>query len=212
MEWMNHLFEQYGYIVLFVGLFTESLALPFPGELAMAFAGHLAAFGHFNLAIAMVCAFLGATIGTTITYYLGKKLGTPFFEKYGKFIFLNAKRFDKLTKWFARYGNKLLLVSYFIPGFRHFTGYFAGISGIRFRYFLIFNHLGALLWVTTYVMLGHIFSDQFEKLIHMISKYSMRFVICIIAVSLLVLLLRKGKAITGFSKIEKKEVTVHEQK
>ncbi|RKP56153.1 DedA family protein [Cohnella endophytica] len=212
MEWMNHLFVQYGYIVLFIGLLLESLALPFPGELAMAFAGHLTALGHFNLAIAMVCAFLGATVGTTITYYLGKKLGKLFFEKYGKFIFLNANRLDKLTKWFARYGNKLLLVSYFIPGFRHFTGYFSGISGIRFRNFLIFNHLGALIWVSTYVMVGHVFSGQFEKAIHLISKYSMRFVFCMIVVSVLVLLLRKYKTVANSRKIMKKEVTVHERK
>lgn len=211
MEWISHIFEQHGYLVLFIGLLTESLALPFPGELAMAFSGHWAAIGHFNLAIVMVCAFLGATIGTMITYYLGKKLGTPFFEKYGKFIFLNSKRLVKLTAWFEKYGNKLLLISYFIPGFRHFTGYFAGITGIRLRSFLIFNHLGALLWVLAYVMIGHVFSDQFEKLIHMISKYSMRFVICIIAVFLLVFLIRKYKTTIFSNKMTRKEVANHEK-
>ncbi|MCD9026571.1 DedA family protein [Cohnella silvisoli] len=207
MEWINHLFEQYGYLVLFIGLLTESLALPFPGELAMAFSGHLAGMGTFNLVFVIVWAFLGATIGTTITYYLGKKLGTPFFEKYGKFIFLNSKRLDKLTKWFGKYGNKLLLISYFIPGFRHFTGYFSGISGIRFRSFLFFNHLGAFLWVFTYVMIGHVFSDQFEKLLHMISKYSLRFVLCIIACLLLIFLFKKYKTIVYSKKSARKEVS-----
>lgn len=51
MEWITHLFEQYGYYVLFLGLFAESLALPFPGELAMAISGHKAALGSFHIPI-----------------------------------------------------------------------------------------------------------------------------------------------------------------
>lgn len=212
MEWMNHLFEQYGYLVLFIGLFTESLALPFPGELAMAFSGHLSAHGHLHLVLAMACAFLGAAGGTTITYYLGQKLGAPFFGKYGKWFLLNPKRLNKLTRWFAKYGNKLLLVSYFIPGFRHFTGYFAGMSGISLRSFLLFNHLGALLWVLTYVSIGRVFSDEFERLIHLISKYSLRFVICLCAVLLLIFIFRKYRANGRSPQIEWKEACDYENK
>ncbi|BBI34172.1 DedA family protein [Cohnella abietis] len=211
MEWINHIFEQYGYLVLFLGLFTESLALPFPGELAMAFSGHWAAIGHFNLIIVIACAFLGATVGTTITYYLGKKLGMPFFTKYGKYILLNAKRLEKLMMWFEKYGSKLLLISYFIPGFRHFTGYFAGMSGIRLRSFLFFNHLGALLWVLTYVMIGRVFSDQFEKLINMISKYSMRFVLCIVVVVLLVYLIKKYTTIFLAKRMPREKISSSEK-
>lgn len=179
MEWMNALFEQYGYVLLFFGLFTESLALPFPGELAMAIAGHMAFLGKSNLWLDMLYAFLGATIGTMITYVLGRKLGTPFFEKYGKYILLNRQRFEKLAAWFNRYGSKILLVSYFIPGFRHFTGYMSGVLNIRFRTFLLFNHLGALLWVIAYVSIGRLFGAQLEQLLHLISVYSRAALACL---------------------------------
>ncbi|MBB6734410.1 DedA family protein [Cohnella zeiphila] len=190
MEWMNALFEQYGYVLLFFGLLAESLALPFPGELAMAVAGHLAYFGNSNYWLDVTYAFLGATIGTTITYALGRKLGTPFIEKYGKYIFLNKKRFAMLADWFDKYGSKILLVSYFIPGFRHFTGYMSGVLRIRFRTFLLFNHFGALVWVIVYVSIGRLFGAQFEKLLHLISAYS-RIAVAILAVVLALVLFFK---------------------
>jgi membrane protein DedA with SNARE-associated domain len=190
MEWMNALFEQYGYVLLFFGLFAESLALPFPGELAMAIAGHVAFFGKSNYWLDIMYAFLGATIGTTITYALGRKLGTPFFEKYGKYIFLNKRRFAKLADWFGKYGSKILLISYFIPGFRHFTGYMSGVLNIRFRTFLLFNHVGALAWVVVYVSIGRLFGAQLEQLLHLISIYS-RVVVAILVVVLTLILFIK---------------------
>lgn len=179
VEWMNGLFEQYGYFLLFFGLFAESLALPFPGELAMALSGHMAYLGKSDLLLAMLYSFLGATIGTMLTYALGRKLGRPFFETYGKYVFLSRERIDKLADWFGKYGSKLLLVSYFVPGLRHFTGYVSGIMRIRLGTFLLFNHISAFVWVIAYVTIGRIFGKQLDYLLHMISAYSWRAAVCI---------------------------------
>ncbi|MBW7456039.1 DedA family protein [Paenibacillus sepulcri] len=195
MQWINQLFEQYGYLVLFFGLFTESIALPFPGELAMAISGHISVVGHFHLGWIMLCAFLGATIGTTVTYFVGRKLGIPFFEKYGKYFFLTPPRLTKITIWFDKYGNKLLLVSYFIPGLRHFTGYVSGVLRIPLRTFFLFNHFGALIWVITYVMIGKIFGNELEHILHLITRYSIRAVFVIAAFLLLVMVLKRHKHI-----------------
>jgi membrane protein DedA with SNARE-associated domain len=192
MEWLHNLFEQYGYLLLFFGLFTESIALPFPGELAMAFAGYMAYLGKTNLLLSMLFPFLGAAMGTAMTYVLGRKLGTPFFEKYGKYVFMPVERLEKLAVWFAKYGTKLLVVSYFIPGLRHFTGYVSGILKIRVRTFLLFNSMGALLWVTTYVTIGRIFGDRFKHLLHLIHAYSWRALACIAVIIVLVILIKTG--------------------
>lgn len=201
MEWIHRLFEHHGYLVLFFGLFSESLAAPFPGELAMAYSGYLAFLGQFQVAFVILYAFLGATIGTMATYFIGYKLGTPFFAKYGKFILLHPGRIEKITVWFEKYGDKILLISYFIPGFRHFTGYVSGITRMRFRTFLIFNHTGALLWVTAYVLLGRLLGQRFESIIHLITKYSFR-AGCLIAFGIVTfLLVRKYKQqILAFAK------------
>lgn len=180
MEWISNLFEQYGYFVLIFGLFAESLALPFPGELAMAISGHLSTFGSLNISIIIICSYFGAIAGTTVTYYLGYKLGTPFFEKHGRFFFLNQERIIKITKWFNKYGNKLILVSYFIPGLRHFTGYVSGILRVRFGTFLFYNFTGGLVWVLAYVMIGKVFGIKIEQFLHIISQYSIAAIIVLV--------------------------------
>lgn len=179
MEWISQLFEQYGYFVLLAGLFTESLALPFPGELAMAISGHMSALGNMDIFAVILCSYLGAVSGTMVTYYLGYRLGTPFFVKYGKYVLLNEERIAAITKWFDRYGNKLLLVSYFIPGLRHFTGYVSGILRVRPGTFVAYNFTGGLAWVISYVMVGKLFGSKIEQLLHLISRYSMAAIIVV---------------------------------
>lgn len=196
MEWISNLFEQYGYFVLFVGLLAESLALPFPGELAMAISGHLSTDGSFTLPLIIAVSYTGAILGTVLTYFLGYKLGTPFFEKYGKYFFLNHKRMAKLAEWFDKYGNRLIFISYFVPGLRHFTGYFSGILKVRLSTFLFYNCTGGLLWVLAYVMIGKVFGPSIEQVLHLASRYSViAITIAGVGVILFLLVKRNKKAI-----------------
>ncbi|NHN28241.1 DedA family protein [Paenibacillus agricola] len=193
MEWISTLFEQYGYFVLFLGLFAESMALPFPGELAMAVSGHMNNLGSLSIPLIIFYSYFGAIVGTTLTYYLGYKLGTPFFEKYGRFFLLNPERLVKITKWFDKYGDKLILVSYFIPGLRHFTGYVSGILRIRLRTFFFYNYMGGMLWVLTYVMIGKIFGQKIEEWLHIISQYSLAVVIVLVVGVVIGCLIKQNK-------------------
>ncbi|UUZ80213.1 DedA family protein [Paenibacillus sp. P26] len=194
MEWISSLFEQYGYYVLFLGLFAESLALPFPGELAMAISGHMSTLGSFHFPLIVLYSYLGAIIGTTVTYYLGYKLGIPFFEKYGRYFFMNQERIAKMMKWFERYGDKLILVSYFVPGPRHFTGYVSGILKVRLRTFFLYNYVGGLVWVLVYAMIGKLFGYRIEQLLHLISRYSAALVIVAAVIIVAVLVFKQKKA------------------
>lgn len=198
MEWMIHLYEHYGYFLLFFGLFTESIALPFPGELAMAISGHMSSLGTFSLPLAILCSFLGATIGTSVTYFIGLRLGMPFFEKYGKYVMLKPDRLDKFAAWYGKYGKKLLLISYFIPGLRHFTGYVSGILKVRWTSFFLYNHIGALLWVVTYSLIGRLFGKHLEHILHRIAKYSWRAAVIGAIVLIVILVVKKyRKAANG---------------
>lgn len=128
MQFLTNLIEHYGYAVLFLSLMLELIALPLPGEFLMGYAGVLVFQGKLSWIISIVIAGVGSCTGMTISYWIGKKLGTPFFHKHGHRIHLGPDRLEKTAKWFKNYGNKLLLIAYFIPGVRHITGYFSGIT------------------------------------------------------------------------------------
>ncbi|GIP41423.1 alkaline phosphatase [Paenibacillus sp. J31TS4] len=172
MEWMQTMFDQYGYLLLVLGLFAESLALPFPGELAMAVAGHMAALGGTRFGLTVACSYGGALTGTILTYALGRRLGTPFFEAHGRYFLLKPERLRLLTDWFGRYGDKLIFVSYFVPGLRHFTGYVAGTLRVPLRTLLLYNGAGGLLWVLVYITLGYRFGGRIEEWLHALAGYA----------------------------------------
>lgn len=164
METIISYIDQYGYIVLFLYLMLDLIALPLPGQTLMTYVGFLAYQGHLSLGTSIIVATLGAWTGMTITYFIGFKLGFPFMKKYGRYLKINSDRLEKTSKWYGEHGNILLTIGYFIPGIRHFTGYFAGIAQLRLRTFIIFAYSGALIWTTFFILLGKFLGPQWDKL------------------------------------------------
>ncbi|BCJ87772.1 VTT domain-containing protein [Effusibacillus dendaii] len=168
---IRHILDQYGYIVLFVSLLLELLALPLPGEVLMSYCGFLVFSGQLNLYGSILSATGGVAVGITLSYLLGAKLGYPFFRKYGPRIHLSPERLDMTSRWFERYGNKLLLFAYFIPGVRHFTGYFSGITRIPYPAFALYSYLGALIWTSTFILLGRTLGPKWQEFEGAVSHY-----------------------------------------
>ncbi len=170
-HFMQHLIDQYGYYVLGIAPMLELLALPLPGEVMMTYTGLLVFEGHLNWMLSILTAGLGTSIGMTISYWIGYKLGKPFFQKHGSKFHLGPEKLEKTSLWFERYGNKLLLFAYFIPGVRHFTGYFSGVTRLSFRTYMVYAYTGAFLWTGTFISLGKILGPKWEQFHHTITKY-----------------------------------------
>ena len=182
MERLTSLLNNYGYIIIFISLFLELLALPLPGEILMAYCGFLVFQGKLNYPLSIITAALGAICGITTSYYIGIKLKRKFFENYGKYVHLGPDKLDKISQWFNKFGNKLLTIAYFIPGVRHVTGYVSGITKITFKKFAIHAYLGAVLWTFIFITLGKYLGSNWSN----IEKYTSRYLI--IAVSVIVII------------------------
>jgi membrane protein DedA with SNARE-associated domain len=167
MELLNH----YGYIVLIIALMLELLAFPLPGEALMTYCGYIIYMKKMNWPISIIVAAFGAAAGITLSYFIGKALELGFFEKYGHYIHMDKKRLDKLSSWFEKYGNKLLIIAFFIPGVRHVTGYFSGITKVSYKKFAVNAYIGAFLWTATFISLGKVFGANWEKYHVLIKKY-----------------------------------------
>lgn len=171
MNSITALLYHYGYIVLLAALILELIAFPLPGEVLMTYCGFLVNQHKLNWILSIIIASSGAIIGITISYLLGKKLGVRFFKRYGHYIHLGPDKLDKTSVWFNKYGSRLLLISYFIPGVRHITGYFSGITGISYKRFALNSYIGAVLWTATFISLGNVLGSNWEKYHSMITKY-----------------------------------------
>jgi membrane protein DedA with SNARE-associated domain len=171
MNFLTDLFNHYGYVVLFVALFLELIAFPTPGETLMTYCGFLVYQGKLSWGISVFVAALGVISGITISYFMGRTLGTSFFRKYGSYVHLGPDKLEKTSQWFERYGNGLLLIAYFIPGVRHITGYFSGIAKIPYKKFALNAYIGAFIWTGTFISLGKILGSDWEKFHGSIKKY-----------------------------------------
>ncbi|MDR6999219.1 VTT domain-containing protein [Neobacillus niacini] len=188
---MSHLitlFEQHSYLILFIGIFLELMALPISGEFLMSYAGYFVFQGKMNYILALLTVFLAGGAGITATYWIGRAGGYKLIERYGKYIHLGPERYKKTAAWFERSGSKLLVIAYFIPGIRHFTGYISGISRMPFRKFFIPAYIGSFLWGLCFITLGKVLGPRWQVFHQAASKYFIIFII-IFAVLLVAYLL-----------------------
>ncbi|MDP4103964.1 MAG: VTT domain-containing protein [Bacillota bacterium] len=190
MNYLIHLLDQYGYIVLFFSLMLELIIIPIPNEILMSYVGFLVYQGKLNLYAVIIFGGLGGIIGVTISYWIGYKLGTPFFYKYGSKIHMGPDKIDKISRWNKRYGKRLLLFSYFIPGVRHLTSLFSGITRVSFKGYAFFAYIGVYLWVGTFITLGKIFGPKWEQF-HTESKRFILIACILIAIVYVIYLLIK---------------------
>ncbi|WP_046226453.1 DedA family protein [Paenibacillus dauci] len=156
MEIAAEYISQYGYIAITVLLALGIIGLPIPDETLMLFIGYLSSTGVLSYLLSILFSFIGSVAGMMVSYAIGNKLGFKVVDKYGKWVGLNPKRFDRVQKWFTRYGIWTVLFSYFIPGVRHAAGYIAGISAMPFRKYLLICVIGAAIWTVLFVSIGYI--------------------------------------------------------
>ncbi|MBD2867990.1 DedA family protein [Paenibacillus arenilitoris] len=172
IEMVERLFEQFGYLVLFVGLPLDFIALPIPpGNSTLTFTGFLSYKGVLEPALAVAAAIAGALAGVTITYLIGYRLGMPLIERYGKWLFLKPAVIEKTRRYYDKYGNKLLLIAFFIPGIRQFIGYFIGIIRVPYGSVAIYAYAGTVLWVIVFFGIGYLFGEQWQHVFALVERY-----------------------------------------
>ncbi|MGB6063489.1 MAG: DedA family protein [Desulfomonilaceae bacterium] len=166
MEIVLHWITAYGYLALFCLLMLGIVGAPFPDDLILAFAGYLVSAGYLEPGRTVASAFLGSLCGISVSYGLGRTVGSPLIEKYGHFVCITANRLNQVKNWYERFGKWGLLFGYFIGGVRHLTAFFAGMSKLRLRVFATFAYTGAFLWSITLISIGYILGDRWAAVSH----------------------------------------------
>jgi membrane protein DedA with SNARE-associated domain len=163
-EKVFQLVSHYGYAGIFSLLFLGIVGLPVPDEILMTFAGYLVFKKKLIYLMTVLSAFLGSITGMTISFMIGRWLGSPFLRRYGKKIYFTPERLEKVDDWFNRFGKWTVSFGYFIPGVRHLTAICAGISNWSYRTFALFAGLGGLIWVLFFVTLGMFLGEHVHEI------------------------------------------------
>ena len=183
------LLNHWGYAAVGGLLFLEDFGVPLPGETMLIAAAVYAGAGQLNVVAVAVVAVVAAVCGDNIGYAIGRYGGHRLVTRYGHYVLLTPARVARAEAFFTRHGGKVVTVARFVEGLRQANGIVAGLSEMRWRRFLAFNALGAVLWVGVWVTLGSLAGSHIGTLYPAIQRYEL-YVLGAAAVALAVVVVR----------------------
>ncbi|ULO04691.1 DedA family protein [Paenibacillus sp. 19GGS1-52] len=176
---------------IWIGMILESACIPIPSEVIMLSGGLLVAQGTLTFTEVVAVGVLGNLIGSIIAFYVGAVGGRRLLEKYGKYIFFNARHLEQSQRWFDRYGESTVFFTRMLPFIRTFISLPAGIAGMRAWKFILFTFLGSLPWNMALVYLGYRLGDNWSIVETYLRPVS--YIICAAVVLLLIVWLVRRK-------------------
>lgn len=159
-------FQTIDYTAIFFLMTLESSIFPVPSELVMIPAGISALSGNIDPFLAIIVWWLGSVFWALINYYvLGRFLGKPFLEKYGKYILITKEKYKKSEDLFLKNDQLYTFIGRLLPVVRHLISIPAGIFRMKIIPFITITFLGATLWCAILVGLGYFFWDTMTEVV-----------------------------------------------
>ena len=144
------------YLLLFLIIFCETgfVLTPFlPGDSLLFLIGTFVAKGDFDFILITSLLIIAAILGDAVNYYIGSLFGRRIFTS-GKVRFLKLEYLERTEKFFEKYGAKTIIIARFIPIVRTYAPCVAGVARYSYPQFLLFNVVGACIWVFSLVGVG----------------------------------------------------------
>lgn len=160
LQWIA-LFGPWIYVLMFLIIFCETglVVTPFlPGDSLLFALGALAALSDgLNLWGLLLSLTIAGVLGDTTNYHIGKYLGPKVFEKDTRFF--KREYLNQTTAFYDRWGAFTVIAARFAPIARTFAPFVAGIGSMNYRKFILYNIVGAILWVFTFILAGYFFGN-----------------------------------------------------
>ena len=161
----------YGFMFLIIFIETGVVFFPFlPGDSLLFAAGFFANGGGFNIFILLPVVWAAAILGDQCNFAIGHFFGRAIVES-GKVKAMTPERIEKSEAFLEKWGKLAIFLGRFFPFIRTFVPFLAGMGGMHWRDFVVFNVIGGLTWSTIFTLLGYFFGgipfvqEHFEFLI-----------------------------------------------
>jgi len=171
-QFVIQLIERLGYAGLFVGMFGQAVGVPLPSELMLGFGGYLAYMHSFAYVLVVLVGAAGDTAGAMLAYVIGYYGGRPLLLRFGKSFFIAQRELAAADRWFARFGNRAVLICKLLPGIRAFGSYPAGVTRMNFGIFVGYTAIGATLFSLAFVTSGYLLGKHWDVIVEQIKPIS----------------------------------------
>jgi len=183
-------FQDHGYLTIFFGLLLEYLGLPIPGELILLFYGALVSWEKLGLWAVLATGLAAVLLGDHFWYFAGRRGGKKWLRFFCRATLGSAQCMSRTEGFYRKYGPTSLLFAKFLPGFRTFAMPMAGMTGVGYWPFLLFDAVGSLFWVTGTTALGMIMAAHLKVMATRIEHASGTLLLIFVVLILIILTLR----------------------
>lgn len=133
----------------------------FPGETAVVLGGFLASVHHLNLWTLCILVFACAVVGDSVGFEVGRHFGPKVIA--WRIFRRHQSRLDRAREMLRARGGPAVFLGRFTAFFRAVMPGLAGLSGMRYRTFLLWNALGGLIWGVGFTLVGFFAGASYEK-------------------------------------------------
>ena len=182
----------WAYLILGLLAAAESAAfvgLAIPGETAMLLGGFLAYQGRVSLAVMMAAGAVGAVVGDSVGYQVGRVFGEPLkHSRLGRRV--GEDRWAKGEAYLRAKGGRAVFLGRFVGLLRALVPALAGMSRMPYRTFLPWNAAGGVIWAPGFVLLGYLAGGSYQRVERAAGRASLLLLILVVVVGAVVVAAR----------------------
>jgi membrane protein DedA with SNARE-associated domain/rhodanese-related sulfurtransferase len=170
METLLHVIETYGLWVVFISVLLDQGGLPTPSYAPLIVTAALATDAGEPLWPILVVGTLAALLADVIWFSGGRRYGAQLLRLMCRISISPDSCVGTTRRIYEKFGAPSLMLAKYIPGFAAVSTTLAGQAGTSWPRFLVFDVLGAMLWVSGAVILGAIFHEAVESLLNTLAE------------------------------------------
>ncbi len=189
-ELITHALEliaAHGYLIVFVWMFADQVALPLPSAPVLIAAGIVAATGALDVFAVVVVASAATLLADILWYLLGRRGGARAVDLICRLSLEPDSCVTTTRNAFGRFGPATLVIAKFIPGVQTLAPASAGFARAPWPGFLFLDLVGTLLFVTPFIGVGFFFQAQIAELANRLAAISGAATLGVLAVASLYL-------------------------
>ncbi|MBU0540683.1 VTT domain-containing protein [Patescibacteria group bacterium] len=162
-----------GYVALIAIVFAETglfFGFFLPGDSLLVTAGLFAAKGDLNIGILFLVVSAAAIIGDATGFEIGRLSGKRIFAREDSWLF-KKRHLERTQSFYEKHGGKTIVIARFMPIVRTFAPLVAGVAGMKYRRFALFNISGGIAWVGGMLGIGYFLGrviPNIEEYIHIV--------------------------------------------
>ena len=210
MDHIVRLIAEFGLLAVFLNVLLDEGGLPLPSYPLLAVAGALAAQGEYSVIAVIGAAVSGAFIADNSWYWIARRHGRRVLALLCKLSLSPDSCVRQTESLFVKVGPAVLLFAKFIPGLGNIAIALSGITRMPAAVFMLFEFVGASLYLGLPIVLGWLFHDAVTKIMDTLTSLGTIGLVIVVGAIALYLFIRWWQRMLFIRQLRMDRISVEE--